>query len=79
MVESDPAIVALDALIADVIMKQHALATGRVAVRVVVDGHETEFHKLSAADLDAHLARLQAQRDALLTGAATSGAIGIVF
>lgn len=79
IVATDPAIAALDLLILDAETKYHAALTGGGVVKVSVDGMETEFSKVSASDLAAYIARLQARRDGLVTGAASSGAIGIVF
>lgn len=80
MVIAPDAVAALDLLILDASAKYHALMTGRLAVKVVVDGQETEFNKARASDLKGYLDGLLAQRDQLLgLGGPAIGAIGIVF
>lgn len=79
MIATDAVIVALDAMIADAGAKYHQLLTGRLSVRVVVDGQDTEFNRTRPADLKAYLDGLSAQREQLLGGLPTIGAIGIVF
>lgn len=65
----------IDAMIADAEAKLHALYTGRHAVKVIIEGRETEFNRVKIADLEAYIARLRARK----AGTVTSGAIGFVF
>jgi hypothetical protein len=65
----------LAAMIADVEAKLHALQTGRHAVKVTIEGQETEFNRIRIPDLEAYLAKLCARRD----GVALTGAIGFWF
>ena len=62
----------LAAMIADAEAKLHALQTGRHAVKVTIEGQETEFNRIRIPDLEAYIAKLYARRD----GVALSGAIG---
>ena len=65
----------LDAMIADAEAKLHALNTGRMAVKVTIEGQETEFNRVSIPQLEAYIAKLYARK----AGLATTGAIGFWF
>lgn len=65
----------IDAMIADAEAKLHALQTGRHAVKVTIEGQETEFNRIRIADLEAYIAKLYARK----AGVATSGAVGFWF
>ena len=65
----------LAAMIADAEAKLHALQTGRHAVKVTIEGQETEFNRIRIPDLEAYIAKLYARK----AGAATTGAIGFWF
>jgi len=65
----------IDAMIADAEAKLHQLQTGRLAVKVNIEGQETEFNRVSIRQLEDYIAKLYARK----SGAATSGAIGFYF
>ena len=65
----------LDRMIAEVEAALHDLYLGRSAVRVKVEGEETEFNRTSVAQLEGYLARLRARKNAT----AERGAIGFIF
>ena len=65
----------IDDMIADAEAKLHKLQTGRLAVRLIVDGQDTEFNRVRIPDLEAYIAKLYARK----AGAATTGAIGFWF
>lgn len=52
----------LDTMIAEVEAALHDLYLGRSAVRVKIEGEETEFNRVSIPHLEGYLARLQARR-----------------
>lgn len=56
----------------------HRLMTGTLAVKVVIEGQETEFNRVSAGALKAYVTSLEAQ---LAAGGAyqAGGAIGFIF
>ena len=55
----------------------HSLMTGRHAVKVTIEGQETEFNRVSAPALKAYIAGLKAELAGLQ--ATQGGAIGWVF
>ena len=59
-------------MIADARAKLHQLMTGRLAVKVTIEGQETEFNRASIPQLRAYIKELEAE----LAGLPTSGAIG---
>lgn len=63
----------LDDMIADAEAKLHALQTGRLAVKVGIEGEETEFNRISIPQLKAYIAELYARK----AGTPTRGAVGI--
>lgn len=65
----------LDRMIAEVEAALHDLYLGRNAVRVKVEGEETEFNRTSVAQLEGYLARLRARKSATVE----RGAIGFIF
>lgn len=66
----------LAARIADAEAAYHRLMTGRHAVKVTIEGQETEFNRTSAPLLRAYIAQLKAE---LAGQGGGGGAIGIVF
>lgn len=67
----------LVARIKDAEAAYHRLMTGRQAVKVTIDGQETEFNRTSAPLLRAYIAQLKAELAGRVAGG--GGAIGIVF
>lgn len=65
----------LDVMIAEVQAALHALQMGRHAVKVTIEGQETEFNRVSIPQLKGYLAELQARKAALQV----RGAVGIMF
>lgn len=79
MIDVGTIVAGLDLLIADAEAKYHQLLTGRLAAKVAVDGHETEFAKADADKLAIYISGLKSQREQFLFGVPASGAIGIQF
>ncbi len=67
----------LAARIADAEAAYHRLMIGRQAVKVVIEGQETEFNRVSAPALLAYIKGLKAEQAGALRG--IGGAIGWVF
>lgn len=67
----------LAARIAEAEAAYHNLMTGRHAVKVTIEGQETEFNRVSAPALKAYIAGLKAELAGLM--ARGGGAIGWVF
>lgn len=68
----------LEQMIADAEKALHAIYLGRQAVKVTIEGQETEFNRASAPALEAYIDRLKA-RLASESGAFDRGAVGFVF
>lgn len=67
----------LAARIAQAEAAYHNLMTGRLAVKVTIEGQETEFNRISAPALKAYITGLKAELAGLR--ATAGGAIGWVF
>jgi hypothetical protein len=62
-------------MLADARAKLHQLYTGRLAVKVTIEGQETEFNSTTIPLLEAYVQRLARQ----VEGCTGGGAIGIWF